>query len=257
MHFISTLRELSGGKPIGIKFCVGRASEVIALCLAMKETGIKPDFITVDGGEGGTGAAPLEFSNSIGMPLRDALALVYDCLTGFDLKQDIRIAAAGKVFSAFHVVKHLSLGADMVYSARGMMLALGCVQSLICNSNHCPTGVATQNPDLMKGLVVTDKAERVTRFHAETIERLSEIIAAAGLCSVHQLDRTHIFRRISHSEIRRYDEIFPYAEAGCLLSDRIPARFDQAMLEASSSSFMPIQHIARYDSGYQVFQSLR
>lgn len=251
MQFILQLRELSGGKPIGFKFCVGRASEIIALCRAMIQSGIKPDFITVDGGEGGTGAAPLEFSNSIGMPLRDALALVSDCLSGYNLKQDIKIIAAGKMFSAFHIVKNLSIGAELIYSARGMMLALGCVQSLICNTNHCPTGVATQDPDLAAGLVVTDKSERIARFHAETMARLVEMVAASGLHSVTELNRTHIHRRVNAAEIRRYDEIFPYVERGCLLTDSYPERFEQAMLEADVSSFSPVTYIAQHESGNQ------
>ena len=249
MHFIQQLRELSGGKPIGFKFCVGRGSEVVALCKAMVETGIRPDFITVDGGEGGTGAAPLEFTNSIGMPLRDGLAFVCDVLSGFDLKHEIKVIAAGKILSAFHIAKNLSLGADMVYSARGMMLALGCVQSLICNTNHCPTGVATQNPKLEAGLDPTDKAERVARFHAETLERLVEILAASGLTHVDQLNRSHIYRRVSQSDIRRYDEIFPYVEAGCFLGDHYPERFSHAMREADPGSFSPINSIALYHGG--------
>ena len=249
MHFVQQLRQLSGGKPIGFKLCVGRTSEVVALCLAMVETGIKPDFITVDGGEGGTGAAPLEFTNSIGMPLRDGLAFVCDCLTGFNLKKDIRVIAVGKIFSAFHICKNLSLGADLVYSARGMMLALGCVQSLICNTNHCPTGVATQNQNLADGLDVTDKSERVARFHNETLERLVEIVAAAGLSSMAEINRTHVYRRVSMAEIKRFDEIYPYVEAGCLLSGTIPARFEQAMSEARATSFLPSVPLAQHDKG--------
>lgn len=249
MHFIQVLRQQSGGKPIGFKFCVGRGSEFVAICKAMVETGIKPDFITVDGGEGGTGAAPLEFTNSIGMPLRDALAFVCDVLAGFDLKQDIRVIAAGKIFSAFHIVKNLALGADMAYSARGMMMALGCVQSLICNTNHCPTGVATQDPKLAAGLDPTDKSERVARFHAETIERLIEILAASGLSSVDELNRSHIYRRISQADIRRYDELFPYVEAGCLLTSDYPERFEHAMREADIGSFRPTNSVALYHGG--------
>lgn len=256
MHFVQQLRELSGGKPVGFKLCVGRHSEVVALCKAMIETGITPDFITVDGGEGGTGAAPLEFSNSIGMPLRDGLALICDCLTGFGLKQDVRVIAVGKMFSAFHIVKNLSLGADVVYSARGMMLALGCVQSLICNTNHCPTGIATQDNDLMKGLVVSDKSERVARYHSETIERLLEIVAAAGLDSPRDLNRTHIFRRVNHASVCRYDEIFPYMTSGCLLTNEYPDRFRQSMLESSASTFLPQEDIARFNDGYQKVEAI-
>ena len=169
MQFIGQLRELSGGKPIGFKLCIGRKSEFIALCKAMVKSGIKPDFVTVDGGEGGTGAAPLEYSNSVGMPLREGLAFVVDCLVGFDLKKEVRVIAAGKVLTGFHLVRLLGLGADLCNSARGMMLALGCIQSLECNKNTCPTGVATQDPDLYEGLVVADKTQRVANFHQATV----------------------------------------------------------------------------------------
>jgi glutamate synthase domain-containing protein 2 len=180
MQFVEQLRELSDGIPIGFKLCVGRKSEFVALCKAMVETGIKPDFITVDGGEGGTGAAPLEYTNSVGMPLREGLAFVVDCLVGFDLKKDIRVIAAGKVLTGFHIVRLLAMGADICNSARGMMLALGCIQSLECNKNTCPTGVATQNPDLYKGLVITDKTQRVANFHKATVHSAIELLAAAG-----------------------------------------------------------------------------
>lgn len=140
MAFIKKLRDLSGGKPVGFKLCIGRRSEFFAICKAMVETGIYPDFITVDGGEGGTGAAPQEFSNSVGMPLRDAVAFVYDVLVGFDLKKHIKIIASGKVSTGFDIVKNIALGADICNAARGMMFALGCIQALECNSNTCPTG---------------------------------------------------------------------------------------------------------------------
>jgi len=168
MEFIQQLRELSGGKPIGFKLAIGRESEFMAICKAMVATGITPDFITVDGSEGGTGAAPLEYTNSVGMPLRDALALVDNCLIGFGIRARIKVIASGKVFTGFHLVKHLALGADLCNSARGMMLATGCVHSLTCNSNHCPSGVATQNPSLYQAVVVSDKAPRVTRYHHGT-----------------------------------------------------------------------------------------
>ncbi|MBX2835629.1 MAG: FMN-binding glutamate synthase family protein [Gammaproteobacteria bacterium] len=251
MQFIAQLRELSGGKPIGFKLCVGRQSEVVALCKAMLETGIRPDFITVDGGEGGTGAAPLEFSNSVGMPLRDGLAYVCDCLSGFDLKQDIKIIAVGKMFTAFHLAKNLALGADLCACARGFMLSLGCVQSLICNTNHCPTGIATQNEALAQGLVVTDKSERVARFHEETMHRLVEITGAAGLMSANELNRTHLFRRVNQFDIKRYDEIFPYTDVGGLLESPYPARFEQPMAEATAHSFHPTQYIANHDKGFK------
>jgi len=248
-EFIARLRKLSDGKPIGFKLCVGRESEVVAICKAIVQTGIKPDFITVDGGEGGTGAAPLEFTNSVGMPLRDGLAFVCDCLSGFDLKKDIRVIAVGKIFSAFHMAKNLSIGADLCYSARGFMLSLGCVQSLICNTNHCPTGVATQDESLARGLVVTDKSERVLRFQSETIERLMEIVGAAGLHSPSELNRTHIYRRVSHHDIQRYDELFAYADVGSLLNAPYPPRFAQQMAESDANTFLPKTYVAQHGGG--------
>jgi hypothetical protein len=188
--FIKKLRDLSGGKPIGFKLCVGRKSEFLAICKAMVKTSIYVDFITVDGGEGGTGAAPLEFSNSVGMPLRDALAFVHDALNGFALKRHIKIIASGKIATGFDIIKNIAIGADMCNSARGMMLALGCIQALVCNTNKCPTGVTTQNPKLAAGLVISDKKVRVANFHSETVKITVELMSAQVLiiqanCIVH------------------------------------------------------------------------
>ncbi|MDO6533894.1 MULTISPECIES: FMN-binding glutamate synthase family protein [Alteromonas] len=247
IDYIQKLRDLSGGKPIGIKLALGRKSEFIAMCKAMVETGITPDFITVDGGEGGTGAAPLEYTNSIGFPLREALAFVDDCLIGFDLRKEIKIIASGKIISAFQLVKNLSLGADICNSARGMMLALGCVQSLSCNTNKCPTGVATQDPKLAKGLDVTDKSERVYRFHKKTLHALMDMLSSTGHVSTTELNRTHIFRRINQASIARYDEIFPLVKTGTLLGDDIPERFKLHVKEANSDSFMPCSLLAEIE----------
>lgn len=247
IDYIQKLRDLSGGKPIGIKLALGRKSEFIAMCKAMVETGITPDFITVDGGEGGTGAAPLEYSNSIGFPLREALAFVDDCLIGFDLRKDIKIIASGKIITAFQLVKNLSLGADICNSARGMMLALGCVQSLSCNTNKCPTGVATQDPKLAKGLDVTDKSERVYRFHKKTLHALMDMLSSTGHVSTTELNRTHIFRRVDQASIARYDEIFPLVKTGTLLGDDIPERFKLHVKEANSDSFMPCSLLAEIE----------
>ncbi|WP_026180107.1 FMN-binding glutamate synthase family protein [Hahella ganghwensis] len=244
LQFIRKLRELSGGKPVGFKLCIGRQSEFIAICQAMLETNIKPDFITVDGGEGGTGAAPLEYSNSVGMPLRDAIAFVADCLTGYGLKQDIKVIASGKVFTAFHLIRCLALGADMCNSARGMMLALGCVQSLVCNTNHCPTGIATQDPELSEGLHVEDKAQRVARFHKETVHAAVDISSSAGLKSPSDVTRTHLFRRIDQQQIKRLDEIFPYQQQGSFLEEPYPDHYRHDILEASPETFMPKSYIA-------------
>lgn len=217
MQFIQKLRELSDGKPIGFKLCVGRKQEFIDLCKAMISSDIKPDFITVDGGEGGTGAAPVEFSNSLGMPLRDALAFVHDTLMGFGLRDEIKLIASGKIISGFHIAKTIALGADMINSARGMMLALGCIQALECNKNTCPVGVATQNKSLMKGLDLENKSQRVANYHHTTLHSFAELMAASGLNSSKELDRSHIFRRISTNKVMTYEEIYPTLKHGSLL----------------------------------------
>lgn len=217
MYFIKQLRELSGGKPIGFKLCIGKKEEFIQLCKAMLATGIQPDFITVDGGEGGTGAAPVEFTNSMGMPLREGLAFVVDTLRGYDLKKDIKVIAAGKVFTGFHLVRALVLGADMVNSARAMMMATGCIQALQCNTNTCPVGVATQNMSLIRGLNVEDKAVRVFNFHHETVKSCIELMAAAGVSPTDKLSRDCINRRVGTNGVMRYSEIYPEVVEGSLL----------------------------------------
>lgn len=227
LNFIKELRTLSMGKPIGFKLCIGRKEEFIELCQAMVEYGIKPDFITVDGGEGGTGAAPLEYTNSVGMPLREALVFVVDCLIGFDLKKDIKVIASGKVLNGMHITKALALGADLCASARGMMLSLGCIQSLQCHKNTCPTGVATQNPQLARGLVVEDKKQRVANFHSGTVESFVEILASAGLDDCSKLDRTHIFRRLDQISYKRYDELYTPMRVGDLLNHPYPEGFER------------------------------
>ena len=223
LAFVERLRELSGGKPVGFKLCIGRRDEFLAICKAMKQTGKMPDFITVDGGEGGTGAAPTEMTNSLGTPLRDALIFVNQALIGFGLRDQTRIIASGKIFSAFHLLRVIALGADTANSARGMMMALGCIQARSCNTDHCPTGIATTNPARAKGLVVSDKAQRVANFHRATIENLGELLAAAGLDSLDQLEPRHINRRVQGTDIRTYEQLYPVIDPGCLLSeDTIP-----------------------------------
>ena len=217
IDFISLLRERANGKPIGIKLCVGKKQEFIDICKTMLKTGITPDFITVDGGEGGTGAAPVEFSNSLGMPLRDGLAFVHDTLVGFGLKDEIKLIASGKIFTGFHIARALALGADMVSCARAMMMAIGCIQALECNTNSCPVGVTTQDKTLMSGLDVNDKSVRVANFHRKTLKSFTELIAAAGVNSPEKLERKHINRRIGMNLIKKYDEIFPYTEKNALL----------------------------------------
>ena len=242
LEFVKKLRDLSGGKPVGFKLCIGRKSEFYAVCKAMIETGIYPDFITVDGGEGGTGAAPQEFSNSVGMPLREGVAFVYDVLNGFDLKKHIKIIASGKVATGFDLVKNIALGADLCNAARGMMFALGCIQALECNSNTCPTGVATQDQSLMKGLVVEDKTVRVKNFHNLTVASAVELLGAAGLREPHQLSRAYINRRVSSSVMQSYLESFPYIPAGSLLQTPYPTRFELGMALSTATTFAPTDY---------------
>lgn len=218
MHFVRELRELSGGKPVGFKLCVGRKSEFIDFCKSMMETGIKPDFITVDGGEGGTGAAPVEFSNSIGSPMREGLSFVVDTLRGYDLKKEIKVIASGKIISGFHMARTFAIGADMCNSARAMMMATGCIQALQCNTNTCPVGVATQNKALMKGLDVADKANRVSSFHNQTVKSFVELLCAAGFDDPSDLKREHINRRVSVNHIMNYAEMYPDVAEGVMLS---------------------------------------
>ncbi|MCM4152827.1 FMN-binding glutamate synthase family protein [Arenibacter sp. N53] len=217
MYFIKKLRDLSDGKPVGFKLCIGRKQEFMDFCEAMIFTGITPDFITVDGGEGGTGAAPVEFSNTMGMPLREGLIFVHDTLVGFGLKKDIKVIVAGKIITGFHMARALALGADGCNSARAMMLSIGCIQALQCNMNTCPTGIATQNRSLVKGLVVDDKAPRAKNYHEATIHSFLELIAAAGLDGPADLRREHISKRVGMYIVKTYDEIYPYMEEGCLL----------------------------------------
>ena len=204
LQFLKKLRDLSGGKPIGFKLCIGQKSQFIGICKAMVKTGIMPDFITVDGGEGGTGAAPIEFSNSVGMPLREGLAFVYDSLHGFGIKKHIKIIASGKVHTGFDLVKNFALGADMCNGARAMLLAIGCIQALECNKNTCPTGVATQDPNLYEGLDVNDKRVRVKNYHDETVKAAVELMSAAGIKHPSNLHRSHIYRRVSANQIQTY-----------------------------------------------------
>jgi glutamate synthase domain-containing protein 2 len=238
IDFVKLLREKSGGKPIGIKICIGNKSEFIGICKAMVETKTYLDFITVDGGEGGTGAAPPEYSDHVGMPLRDALAFVYDCLNGFGIKDQIKIIASGKVISGFDIIRNLSIGADLCNSARGMMFALGCIQALECHSNTCPTGVATQNPKLIKGLVPEEKSIRVARFQYETVKSAIDLMASAGLDHPDKVDRTVVSTRIDASQIKTFYEIYPELDKGCLLNEStVPKEFSIFWRKATTNQF--------------------
>lgn len=241
LEFVARLRELSGGKPTGFKLCVGHPSEFLSICLAMRESGLLPDFITVDGGEGGTGAAPLEFSNSIGAPLTEGLVFVHNALVGFDVRPNVRVIASGKVVTAFNMAARLAAGADLCNSARGFMFSLGCIQARRCNSNHCPVGVATQDPGLVRGLDVTDKTQRVANFHRETMHAFLELLAAAGLSHPEELKPMHIYRRINETRIESYAQIYRYLKPGDLLAETPPGRHWEDWLSmASPDAFMRV-----------------
>ncbi|MCB0466303.1 MAG: FMN-binding glutamate synthase family protein [Aequorivita sp.] len=215
-QWIQQLRDLSNGKPIGFKLCIGNKKEFIDICKAMVETGIKPDFITVDGAEGGTGAAPIDFSNYVGMPWESALIFVVDTLNGYGLKKDIKVITATKIFTAFDIFKALCMGANICNSARGMMLALGCIQAIRCDTNKCPTGVTTNNPKLMRGLVVEDKWKRVKNYQHETVKDFLELFAAAGCSNLDQLHRGLIHKKVNN-QIKSFEEIYPTVEYGSYL----------------------------------------
>jgi len=208
IRFIDRLRKLSDGKPVGFKLCIGDKQEFVQICESMKKLEIYPDFITVDGGEGGTGAAPVEFSNSLGLPLREGLFFVNKTLKAYGFKEHIKLIASGKIISAFHMARVFALGADVCSSARAMMLAIGCIQALQCNSDTCPVGVATQNKSLMKGLDVENKAQRVANYHKNTIESFVALIAAAGLSHYEEIQPKHIIHRKGPNQLVSYEEIY-------------------------------------------------
>ncbi|MCA9629527.1 MAG: FMN-binding glutamate synthase family protein [Myxococcales bacterium] len=237
LRFVDRLRELSGGKPVGFKLCIGRPVEFFAIAKAMLETGIVPDFITVDGAEGGTGAAPLEFSNVVGTPLVDALILVHNTLTGIGVRHQVKIIASGRIITGFDIAHKLALGADLVYSARGMMFALGCIQARRCNSNDCPTGIATQDPRLIRGLVVSDKAERVANFQRNTLHAFQELLGATGLEHPSQLRPWHIQRRVTTTRVESYDEIFEFCAPGAFLRGDFPEGYERGWHAACADSF--------------------
>jgi glutamate synthase domain-containing protein 2 len=239
MKFIGEMRRLSGGKPAGFKLCIGHAWEFLAICKAMLATGIYPDFIVVDGKEGGTGAAPLEFVDHLGMPLKEGLSFVHNALVGINARERIRIGASGKVISAFDIARAMALGADWCNSARGFMFALGCIQSQSCHTDRCPTGVATQDKTRQRALVVDDKLTRVANFHAATMQSLVELTAAAGLDHPNEFGPHHFSRRISAREVMTYAQLYPTLEPGELLRGTSDPRFEGAWALASAESFRP------------------
>ena len=221
LRFLQQLREASQGKPVGFKLCVGRPHEFLAICKAMRTTGIIPDFIAVDGGEGGTGAAPLEFSNRMGAPLYEGLSFVNNALIGCGVRSQIRVIAGGKITTGFDIARARALGADTCYAARAMMFAIGCIQARRCNSNDCPVGVATQNPALASGIDVADKAERVELFHRHTVTAFAELVAAAGLEGHQEVQPRHIHRRVSPTEVRSFAELYPALAPNALIDDAV------------------------------------
>ncbi len=238
LEFVARLRERSGGKPVGFKLCVGRPVEFLAVCKAMVETGTMPDFITVDGAEGGTGAAPMEFSNSIGMPLTDGLLFVHNALLGCGLRDRIRVVCSAKIVTGFNMVQRMAIGADLCNAARAMMIALGCIQAVKCNTNRCPVGVTTQDPDLVRGLNVMDKEVRVFNYHRNTVRSFLEILAAAGVDHPDDLRPDHIQRRVSPERVKDYAEIYEFVEPGAFLSSsRPPPPFAEAWAAADAQRF--------------------
>ncbi len=240
LQFVDRLRRLSGGKPTGFKLCIGHPWEFFAIAKAMVETGITPDFIVVDGGEGGTGAAPVEFADHVGAPLLEGLQLVHNTLVGLDLRRHVRLGASGRIVTAFDIVRTMALGADWCNSARGFMFSLGCIQSQSCHTDRCPSGVATQDALRQRALVVPDKATRVHRFHDETLRALAELVAAAGLKHPIELGPQHIVRRVAQNEVRLLSTIARFVRVGSLAE----GRFEQKVFEtfwpmARADSFAP------------------
>ena len=244
LQFIATMRRLSGGKPAGFKLCVGHQWEFLAICKAMLETGIYPDFIVIDGKEGGTGAAPLEFTDHLGMPLREGLNFVHNALIGIDARDRIRLGASGKIISAFDIARVMALGADWCNAARGFMFALGCIQSLSCHTDRCPTGVSTQDRARQRALVIPDKSERVFNFHRSTIESVAELVAAAGLDHPDEFAPAHFSRRVSPHEVRSFAELYPPLEPGALIAGNGDKRYQAAWAMASAREFRAMPQAA-------------
>jgi len=244
MQFIAMMRQLSGGKPAGFKLCIGHPWEFLAVCKAMLETEIYPDFIVVDGKEGGTGAAPLEFTDHLGMPLREGLNFVHNALIGINARNRIKLGAAGKIISAFDIARVMALGADWCNSARGFMFALGCIQSQSCHTDKCPTGVSTQDRVRQRALVVPDKGERVFNFQRATIEALAELVAAAGLDHPTQFSPAHFSRRVSPHEVKSFAELYPSLTPGELIAGTSDRRFETAWAMASAKEFRAVPRAA-------------
>jgi glutamate synthase domain-containing protein 2 len=240
MQFIAEMRRLSGGKPAGFKLCIGHPWEFLAICKAMLATGIYPDFIVVDGKEGGTGAAPMEFMDNLGMPMREGVNFVHNALIGINVRDRIKIGTSGKIATAFDILRAMALGADWCNSARGFMFALGCIQSLSCHTDKCPTGVATQDPTRARALVVADKKQRVYNYHEATLHALGELVAAAGLDHPQEIRPIHLSHRISTTEVVSFAKLYPELKPGELLQETTnDPRFREAWKLAQAESFAP------------------
>ena len=241
LEFVALLRERSGGKPVGFKLCIGHAWEFMSIVKAMLATGITPDFIVIDGKEGGTGAAPVEFTNHIGMPMREGLLFAHNTLVGAGLRQKLRLATSGKIVSAFDIACVLAIGADWSNAARAFMFAVGCIQSQSCNTNKCPTGVATQDPLRQRALVVSDKSERVRNFHRSTLKALAQILAAAGLTHPSQLRPLHLVRRVSPTRVQLFSQVHTFLQPGELLSGATAHHFyAESWRFARAEQFAPV-----------------
>jgi glutamate synthase domain-containing protein 2 len=245
LEFIGKLRDLSGGKPVGFKLCIGHQREFMCMVKAMLQTGIIPDFIVVDGAEGGTGAAPLEFTNHVGMPMVEGLTFVHNTLRGAGIRDQIRLGAAGKITSAFDIARALALGADWCNSARGFMFAIGCIQAQACHTNHCPTGVATQDPLRARALDPAHKSERVARFHRETLSALGEMTGAAGLSDPSGFLPHHLMQRQSDRSMVQGNKAFPYLPIGFLVDDTAEDHmgYKDRWSRASAESFTPPEYV--------------
>ena len=244
LHFLAEMRRLAGGKPVGFKLCVGHPWEVLALVKAMLETSITPDFIVVDGTEGGTGAAPLEFMDHLGMPLRDGLTFVHSALVGTNLRDRVRIGASGKITSGFDMARVMALGADWCNAARGFMFAVGCIQAQQCHTGHCPTGVTSQDRWRQRAIVVADKSVRVANFHRESVKALAELVAAAGLDHPTQLLPEHFMRRAAPDRVVTFADLYRFLEPGELLAGTDHPRFQVAWKIARADSFAPADWLA-------------
>jgi glutamate synthase domain-containing protein 2 len=237
LRLIEDMRRACGGKPVGFKLCVGQPWEFLAICKAMVETGICPDFVVVDGTEGGTGAAPLEFMDHLGMPMREGLSFVHNALIGVGMRERVRIGAAGKIATAFDIARAMALGADWCNAACAFMFSLGCIQSLSCHTDRCPTGVSTQDLTRSRALVVPDKLERVYNFHRATLHALAELTAAAGLDHPNEFRPVHFCRRVSASEVLTFADLYPALRPGELLEGTSDPRFRDAWAMARAGSF--------------------